>query len=1574
MRNVGLKNLLRYTLCMVLFIACGVHAKVVQSSNAALLGKKNISKKANVSNWRDAVSHRTLFSNLPNKSSSLGDAIFDDAALQQSGLVGTRANWDFANACVATDNIDPLGGIFFIDGSGCGGNITVNGVVHVRACTADMTALVLSDTRLVAGTPDAAIIIEAALGRTITFNVQNDLGFAASATDPLLLVLRGPGTIIFTMTDGTTLSFGDDTSLGAEGVNGYIIMEDPDLAGATPTVIIQRLSNASAAPVDIEIGQNSFLTYAACTNILDDPTESARLILDPSNLSTGRMVLTIHDGGNLNVAGRLMVEGEDGTPCPLGDVCAAPFDFALDNFDRSTLAGLAAVFGMVGTSGATPIIAGRMLIINENETAFDFQADPWCTLGTRSSDDGVGCFDGTQYGFVLGANGVLAIDADQTFDYVGLGCNVCPTPVVSICESVTPLPATCEESPTCAIPQAVPFAARVKPRNYSALIVDGFNNPDPEADVPNASIIMCECTAMVFRSGIDCCCVVEQGRDDADCSIEFTVPTNKLTPGSGEIVFDVEGLLDVVSVDVLPGCGVAAPVCELAPDPCGIPQQAWSAKIELLSLHVCRTGCKLLVDHTCCDAANFPMRDFITNIDETLVRYNKGQFFINNRVNLQGIALVHTDENHVVIGKNDVLSESTYVGGESWTFCGNAERPAIAFYNSAFFVHTDVALTGLDLLVPNDNSDMLGHSGFAQFICEEALVRQVSPDPVPCCDNTSAFIFFQNGNLVDGGMGRQMILGTRVGAVACDGCTIISADAHLDVKQENPCVADPEDVLHRLLLQTWPNNGCVNEGLFNSEVAPPLADIATQPSLHCIYLGNSSNISIGADDADLAIMGEANLTLAQLIVQGNFFAFSTRGGSQASPALSSATGQGGIFVDFNGQFCVVPTARVAMGDMVTQSHNAEINLPAGQVRFSPQLGIENWQLNLADPDLVVVDCNDIAQVVVVPQGQHLSNYALNWLLTTKNYVGDDPIPGFLPYVVTCYNPCTSPVVTAANVQYLPTILGTVDRLQIRGSTLGNEAYVAIRGCGEVRELVNVVGCNCGELPAAVVVLGDSGSVGLGDVNLGANGVTIIADGPNVRVRLTSDITIDNVASILKGPNFCSGCNLTTDECVIRFESDCCSSVRVTQSGILDLSSFDANNQVVEFGGNIRLILEPGATIAWGGQDPETEGGVLRFVDQAQLIVESYDCAESIFQNAEDPTVSLSDPFRAKLVGNGQLILDGCSSLIIAPNAFLGVETLTAAPIEQACGIQNSCQVLLTDITVTIRDQASFLVGNGCRQPGGAFQVGNTTDQVGSEVSFSLIFNGQDASFVVGSQGFVGFGVGIVTKLGAVNDWLVNTLFNLGEVSLILPNGTFTHDRIYTGSDLRASLMAFSQGTSAAPAVYNFVVVQDEDEAEANISTTTIRGGGNIILVEATGGVNISPNVTDVNGEITAGRLNVGILASLPLMPQEDLGVPFSGTADQLVALIRARDTNDYENNAQAGLANVARSHNHYRVLVDYVVGTAPDASTIVRDEIADVRGPGGSTNTMLQAVNIGAARVLLDPNNPLIINQIRILD
>src|SRR6202043_900057 len=78
-------------------------------------------------------------------------------------------------------------------------------------------------------------------------------------------------------------------------------------------------------------------------------------------------------------------------------------------------------------------------------------------------------------------------------------------------------------------------------------------------------------------------------------------------------------------------------------------------------------------------------------------------------------------------------------------------------------VNTDIAVTGLDLVVPN-------------YVDEFGILHA----------NLSDFIFYSNGACVDNGTGRQMILGTRIGSTAANGCTRIDADAHLNImEQEN---------------------------------------------------------------------------------------------------------------------------------------------------------------------------------------------------------------------------------------------------------------------------------------------------------------------------------------------------------------------------------------------------------------------------------------------------------------------------------------------------------------------------------------------------------------------------------------------------------------------------------------------------------------------------------------------------------------------------------------------------------------------------------------------------------------------
>src|SRR5205807_1465428 len=136
---------------------------------------------------------------------------------------------------------------------------------------------------------------------------------------------------------------------------------------------------------------------------------------------------------------------------------------------------------------------------------------------------------------------------------------------------------------------------------------------------------------------------------------------------------------------------------------------------------------------------------------------------INDEVGLHDISLVHADVNHEVIEKNDELSQPTYVGGEQWLLGRCAledeteydlrflnegiartvtQRPHISLFNARINIHSDVALTGLDIRIPNIVEE--GEKGV---------------------ENKSRLVFYQNGRRLDAGFGRNLVLGTRVGAV-----------------------------------------------------------------------------------------------------------------------------------------------------------------------------------------------------------------------------------------------------------------------------------------------------------------------------------------------------------------------------------------------------------------------------------------------------------------------------------------------------------------------------------------------------------------------------------------------------------------------------------------------------------------------------------------------------------------------------------------------------------------------------------------------------------------------------------------
>lgn len=1064
----------------------------------------------------------------------------------------------------------------------------------------------------------------------------------------------------------------------------------------------------------------------------------------------------------------------------------------LADIDRTTASGQNAITRITNSIG--PTAHSSLLVLNRNEELFDLLIDPFGNLNAELDITNYkGSFSGERFGWVLGANAQLIIESDSYLDYVGLANNTCPV-----------------------INNGSQF---IKARNGSAFFVDGNHNP---FSVP-AQISMAARSGLFFRSGVDNTGRVKELTDPHP----FSVTPLLQQQGAGDFVFDVEGLLNINGSNM---------------------GDTLLSKIELLSLEVAPTGGPLFLYGS---ETNFPIRTLDTDCG-LYVSYNRAAFLINNCLNLINVGLAHTDDNHRVCEKDDVRSEPTYVGGDIARIDCFTDRPKIAFCNSRFLIHTDVAITGVDLRVSN----------------------KVDPVTTFCSSNLSKFIFFGNGRCVDKGTGRQMNLGTNIGSRACDGMTVVSPDAHLDIIPTGDCPNLTTDLSNDLQLTVSTNDGTL---------IPCIVDenISGQTSIHTIFLGNSSNISIGFDDS---CVSGTNVVCSELLINGNFFSIETRGGPFGRPDLGGVTGQGVVFVDHKGSISIDSQSRAFMGAMVLKRDDGIVNLPKRQVLFGCRVGVTDWQLNLVNT------------TTVVPAGQCYSDYTINWRIACKD------CDAFVPYEIPSVNLCDCPPVTTQNIAPLPTIAGVVEQLQIQGSRLGDQAHVVIDG-GWVRELIFQHGVSSASAPTGVVILRNEGKVGIGSTHrnvdsleasivLGVNGVTIIADGSG-EVFLNEDIIVNNVCAILKGPNFVSTSTAGEGD-IIRINSDTERELRLKETGVLDLRTFSAGD-VVELCGLVRMILEPGARILLNGV-------TLRAVDNACLIAEPNPKTIDFFNAiplgpidntlnplnttpAADPHnqfaplsgtggVANTDEFRIKLIGTGTIELTERACFFIPRTTYVGVETL----FEEVLDVQPTvtCQIRETDLSLVLRDSAQLIIGD-LDTPGGSFQVGNTIERQDHSIIFRLNLEGNDAQAIVKSEGFMGLNVGIVDKRNPQPDgWLVDTLFNVNSIAINVVDGTFRHDRIFTGSSPLASLVALGQSGDTSP-TFSLLLEPTPDEFQSRLSDANMQGGGNIALVTSSGLAGnagaIAPIVGDQNDFIDLGggfgnnpRLRVGILNSAEMLP------------------------------------------------------------------------------------------------------------
>lgn len=739
------------------------------------------------------------------------------------------------------------------------------------------------------------------------------------------------------------------------------------------------------------------------------------------------------------------------------------------------------------------ITKNSLLVINENRTLTSFISDPFIT----------GTFSGQRYGFIVADNARLNLQPYTFLDYVGTTTNVTPLDI---------------------------DISQVKERNSSALIIDAL----PTSTV---TVSFMQPSAIYFRSGVDAQGHVQEF--DNFGNFDFTILPEYQIQGAGNIILDVESqnflctsLSESISFTSVP------------------------VKLEILSLQVAPAGGAVLPISPPAQTT-FPLRTYATDPMGQPLRYNTACFLINGIMQLHNVCLQHSDENHYVIEKNDLVSEPTYIGGEFQTLrhlYNPSHRPKIVLIGGHVLFNTSAAFTGLDIVVPD-----YVVSNFSELVC------------------------FYDGRALDDGFGRSIILGTTIGSFAADGVTIIDDNANLTIM---PLSGKSGNQI--LLLNTFPNNNAIIQNL-NSE------SIQGQFSINNPYLGHDSDILIGvngdfgaivAPDSDIITSTFSLTTDSVLLINSNYYAFETRGGETMQPECSTITGSGGIFVDTNGIFAIAHPQnnilRASINTMISKSHNGFVDLPVSNVYYNNKIGVAERNLNLNIP----------WQRIVIDRNMYLSDYTMYWPAVIK----DNAI--FVPYEVGSTNAYDCLPVTTTNLAGLPIVAGQVDQFQIKGSRIGDAAQLLVDG-GFIRELVFLSGHASGQAPVGVITVQDDATVGLGSAErnldsthasfmLGINGVTIIANG-NATLILNQDIIINNICHILAGPDF--GAEYPQR---LKIYATSPRSIIVKTGGILDLSSFNSSTQILEFTGYAQLVLERGAIIL-------LHGGKLIMSDNTHII-------------------------------------------------------------------------------------------------------------------------------------------------------------------------------------------------------------------------------------------------------------------------------------------------------------------------------------------------------------------------------------
>ncbi|QQR54014.1 hypothetical protein IPH25_04150 [bacterium] len=1479
-----------------------------------------------------------------------------------------------------------------------GGNQTFStGHTYVTAVNNDISIDISSPT-IFEGNPSGRSILHliANEGHTITIHVNDNLttqGSASGSSDHLLILYHGKGTIVWEIVGDKILDFSFNPTKKS-GTRTYIVLDRSDEYNQQGTQVIFRRGPLSKGLQDdlitLRVNKNSSFGYLSKTHIGDNTAYGA-YVFDNATHGQGVFELNIKNKGAILVWPQKVDASLDINNAELSDI------------DSKKLGGGQATFRITNSLGTEALQAG-IWVTNQNKKFGNLRFDPFLKLNVRhdtnssnSDENYLGSFKTeNQKGFVIGSNGILRIDDNSYLINVGLEKNILP--------SVDHIPGWQECGTSC---QWIDPKHIIKQRNPSALILDQSLNEWTE----KPTVKLGHQSGLFGLSGVDKSGNFKTMRQPHSFTVAPKALTNIspiLDQAQNNIVFDIEGEAQFFG-------------------PYG--SAGNESKIELLSLEVQPFGGYAVTNN----GSQLPQRSFKKTTANEYYTYNKGAFLINGRMNLHNISLVHTDQVSTVTPRDYIASEPVYVGGETFSLLRGPVpydmngplndpqlRPKIVFNTSNFYIHTDAASTGVDFLIPNTVvDDGLCVQNVSKFIFgyngqnkDQGVGRQLLLGTLrgACAADTI--------NPVDAN--------SHLDIMQINECFDIPGDVVPFTYNSLSKEYSYAPYNHVLAVQTEPNDPTVIE-------RADITDITDQKSAHVFYLGNNSNISIGTNKDQTGFFAETTPWLRFLddyIVvessggQSGDVRIATRTGQAAVFVDLNGIFSINSLIDssFGCQIIKSRNGRVKLPTEATHFDSgvgiADWNLNFLSVTRSSTKEPAQDEYTVTPipaPEPILVD-----DPVIVKSDESYPVYTIDWKTVIQNQDDFEPIK---THTLRLNKKPNISRLTTPDV--IPIIEGYVQRLQIQGSLIGNVAHVKLRGKSAFVEEVSFVDTKTNsEIPSVVFILEDGATVGIGSAGqhpdssqastpLGRNGIIIVANTGGGNVRLNNDIVVEGHAPFYFGPD-------AAPSTVLRVYGDEGTSLTVRQNAVLDLRTLSTSNletvylpiseeqrnksavvggHIVEIGGQLRVELEPNSKIVFSDGIEGLPSGILRFTDQATLNVNPYTALSDYYQqftlgpvdNSLNPLLSANaadahheyaplldygyglsntNPFRCKLIGSGILEFKDDSQAFVPYGAVLGVETLLEVIDAET---QTVAEIEQTDITLRIKDAARFNIGGMDVVEGGVLQVGNVQENgAGHNIKFTIDLDGKDAYFNVGSLGVLGLNVGVAkTDITTPSDLLVDTLFNVSEISIVMNDGTFKMNRIFDTENQFGNILLIGDNGNNTP-VYDLQYAQIgstiDTGAEFRASDAFMLGGSTLAYIKKglsnevnnTAGL-LHPIILSQDNQIQVAtgpldipiyhqRLRGGMLASTLL---QDL----SANENNVTALTYFNQLKTADALAATSARNKANAGevNEEDIAETIMVGTVANG-TLQREEIADIFvGIGGSSEeARKKAVEYGA--------------------